>query len=151
MQGLKGLLYQPKSLVRYSLARPLSTRTSYPLGYGTALTSLKHVSYFYFGSHLADLVGGLEAEEVEVTEQVVVRGEELQVELRQRQHGLPRVVNGGHHVLVEEHRLRRVQRERVDRLPLRRSLLERARQHLREEGGRDAGRERFSHNSRLYI
>lgn len=34
---------------------------------------------------LADLIGGFQAEEAEIAEQVVVRGQELQVQLWQRQ------------------------------------------------------------------
>lgn len=44
---------------------------------------LQHV-----GDVLPDLVGGLQPEEVEVAQQVVVRRQELQVQLGQRQAGL---------------------------------------------------------------
>mmetsp|Transcript_13354 Transcript_13354/g.25631 ORF Transcript_13354/g.25631 Transcript_13354/m.25631 type:complete len:705 (+) Transcript_13354:2030-4144(+) len=79
---------------------------------------------------LADFVGGLQAEEVEVAQEVVVERQKLHVELGQRQHALPGVVDAGHHVLVPQHRLRRVERQLVHRLPLGRLALVGGDEHL---------------------
>ncbi len=52
-------------------------------------------------SDLSDLVGGFHVEEVEVAEEIVKEGEELDVELGQRQAPV-RVKRRGHNVLIPQ-------------------------------------------------
>jgi hypothetical protein len=85
--------------------------------------------------NLLHLVGGLEAEEVEVAQQVVVQREELQVELGQREAAVGRIGSGWHHALVPEHLLVGVERHLGDVLPLAAPPLVGAQQQLRQERG----------------
>ena len=72
---------------------------------------------------LPDLVGRLQAEEIEVAQQVVVQRQKLQVEFRQRQAAFAGEVLGRHDVFVPYDVLRRIQRHLVQRFQLRRPLL----------------------------
>ena len=79
---------------------------------------------------LLDVVGGLEAEEVKVAQQVVVEREELQVELGQREARVARVVEVGQLRGVPGHDLVRVERQRPDGLVLRLATLVAAHEHV---------------------
>ena len=79
--------------------------------------------YLHVGSTLDVLTGGLEPEEVEVAQQIVVQREELEVEFGQRQAALARKELHRHDILVPDDGLGGVERHLVERLQLRRSSL----------------------------
>ncbi len=68
-----------------------------------------------------------------VAQQIVVHGEELHVELGQRQHGVARVVARGQDVLVPHLGLGGIQRQRVHGLQLRLAPLVHDGEHLDED------------------
>ena len=125
-------------------ARPPRELHRARLGVAVRAHALEHVR-----DVLADLVRRLEAEQVEVPQEVVVEREELQVELGQRQAPLARVRDGGHHVLVPQHVLVGVQRHLVDGLALRPPLLERAHHNLQQERGLRRPRVLWVHQPQL--
>mmetsp|Transcript_144 Transcript_144/g.310 ORF Transcript_144/g.310 Transcript_144/m.310 type:complete len:1317 (+) Transcript_144:450-4400(+) len=102
---------------------------------------LRHAIVVHRGLHAgdrilevpADLVGGLQAEEVEVPEEVVVDGQELEVQLRQRQGIVAGVVLLRHQVRVPDQLLRGHERELLDVVLLHDRALQSAHEDLRQE------------------
>mmetsp|Transcript_44005 Transcript_44005/g.113764 ORF Transcript_44005/g.113764 Transcript_44005/m.113764 type:complete len:375 (+) Transcript_44005:2759-3883(+) len=102
---------------------------------------LRHVVLVHHGLHardlvlqiLADLVGGLQAEEVEVPQQIVVDGQELQVELRQGERVVARVVLLRHEVGIPDELLRGHERQPLDVVLLQDRPLEAAHEDVSQQ------------------
>eukprot|EP00955_Chlamydomonas_euryale_P092707 364733-Chlamydomonas_euryale.AAC.6 len=87
----------------------------------------------------------LQPEEVEVAQQVIVRGQELEIQLWQRKAAFPGVVDRRYLGLVPQRALRRVQRHGVDGVALVAAALVRRQDKLL--CGVDAGREKAGRHS----